>query len=145
LEEDVIARRTILAALALGLAVAVSPSFVLAQAPPPATQGSQGVKRTILQKMDVPGTNLETIVAVVEIAANFKAGRHTHPGDVTGYVTQGEFFMAFDGQPQKVLKPGESILVPNGTVHDEGTGEKPAKLIAVYVVEKGKPIASPVK
>jgi quercetin dioxygenase-like cupin family protein len=95
--------------------------------------------------MDVPGTNFETIVAVVEIAPNFKAGRHTHPGDVTGYVSEGEFWMTFDGQPEKVLKPGESILVPNGTVHDEGTGEKPAKLIAVYVVEKGKPIASAVK
>ena len=135
-----VARRYTLIALTLGFAVALGLSAVLAQAPPPATQGAQGVKRTILQKMDVPGTNLETIVAVVEIAANFKAG-----GDVTGYVSEGEFSMTFDGQPEKVLKPGESILVPNGTVHDEGTGDKPAKLIAVYVVEKGKPIASPVK
>ena len=140
-----IARRNTLAALSFGFAVAVGLSVAIAQAPPPATQGSQGVKRTILQKMDVPGTNMEAIVAVVEIAANFRAGRHTHPGDVTGYVSEGEFLMAFDGQPEKVLKPGESIHVPNGTVHDEGTGDKPAKLIAVYVVEKGKPIASPVK
>ena len=140
-----VARRHILIALTLCFAVALGLSTVLAQTPTPATQGAQGVKRTILQKMDVPGTNLETIVAVVEIAANFKAGRHTHPGDVTGYVSEGEFSMTFDGQPEKVLKPGESILVPNGTVHDEGTGDKPAKLIAVYVVEKGKPLASPVK
>ena len=140
-----IARRKTLAALSFGFAVAVSLSVAIAQTPPPVTQGTQGVKRTILQKMDVPGTNMETIVAVVEIAAHFKAGRHTHPGDVTGYVSEGEFVMAFDGQPEKVLKPGESILVPNGTVHDEGTGDTPAKLIAVYVVEKGKPIASSVK
>ena len=140
-----IARRKTLAALSFGFAVAVSLSVAIAQAPPPVTQGTQGVKRTILQKMDVPGTNMETIVAVVEIVANFKAGRHTHPGDVTGYVSDGEFRMAFDGQPEKVLKSGESILVPNGTVHDEGTGDKPAKLIAVYLVEKGKPLASPVK
>ena len=135
----------ILTALALASLVALDPSAVVAQSAPPVTQGGQGVKRTILQKMDVPGTNFETIVAVVEIAANFKAGRHTHPGDVTGYVSEGEFSMTFDGQAEKVLKPGEAILVPNGTVHDEGTGDKPTKLIAVYVVEKGKPIASAVK
>ena len=95
--------------------------------------------------MDVPGTNLETIVAVVEIAANFKAGRHTHPGNVTGYVSEGEFFVTIDGQSEKKLTVGESIALLNGAVHDEGTRDKPTKLFAVYVVEKGKPLASPVK
>ena len=112
--------------------------------PPAITQGTQGIKRTILQRHDVPGTNLETIVALVEVAANFNAGRHTHPGNVTGVVTEGEFWMTFDGQPKKMLKAGESILVPPGTVHDEGTSDKPAKLVAVYVLEKGKPLAAPV-
>ena len=40
------------------------------------------VKRTILQRADVPGTNLEIIYATVEIAAGVKAGRHSHPGTV---------------------------------------------------------------
>ena len=139
------AQGKMLAAFSLGLAAAVGLSVALAQAPAPATQATQGIKRTILQKMDVPGTNMETIVAAVEIAANFKAGRHTHPGDVTGYVSEGEFSITFDGQSEKLLKAGDSILVPNGTVHDEGTRDKSAKLIAVYVVEKGKPLAAPVK
>ena len=101
------ARPHMLGPVALGLAVALGLSAAVAQAPAPATQGTQGVKRTILQKMDVPGTNMETIVAVVEIAANFKAGRHTHPGDVTGYVSEGEFSMTFDSQTRD-LKAGES-------------------------------------
>ena len=112
--------------------------------PPAITQGTQGIKRTILQRHDVPGTNLETIVALLEVAANFKAGRHNHPGNVTGYVMEGEFFITLDGQPEKALKAGESVLVPNATVHDEGTKDKPARIIAVYVVEKGKPLATPV-
>jgi quercetin dioxygenase-like cupin family protein len=90
------------------------------------TQATQGIKRTIVQKMDLPGTNLETIVAVVEIAANFKAGRHTHPGNVIGYVAEGEFFIAIDGQSEKQLNVGESIAVLNSAVHDEGTRDKPA-------------------
>ena len=131
-------------------AVATFTSATAQQAPAPAatppaiTQGTQGIKRTILQKHDVPGTNLETIVALVEVAANFKAGRHSHPGNVTGYVMEGEFFMTLDGQPEKMLKAGDSLLVPDATIHDEGTKDKPARIIAVYVVEKGKPLASPV-
>jgi hypothetical protein len=36
--------------------------------------------------------------------------------------------------------------VPNGAIHTEGAvGAKPAKLIAVYVVEKGKPLVQPAK
>ena len=52
--------------------------------------------------------------------------------------------MQFDGEPEKLLKAGNSLLVPAGTVHDEGTKDKPAKLLAVYVVEKGKPLVAPV-
>src|SRR5262249_59426342 len=57
------------------------------------------VKRTILQKSDVPGTNLELIYATVEIAAGFKAGRHFHPGVAMALVVEGEFWFQLDGQP----------------------------------------------
>ena len=60
------------------------------------------VKRTILQRTDVPGTNLEMIYATVEIAPGFKAGRHFHPGVVMAQVTEGEFWFAPDGQPEKI-------------------------------------------
>ena len=130
------ARNMIVAPLALVFAVALGLTIVMAQTP---------IKRTIVQKTDVPGTNLEVIVAVVDIEPNFKSGRHTHPGNVVGYVSEGEFFITLDGQSEKQLKVGKLILVPDGAVHDEGTRDKPTKLFAVYVVEKGKPLASPFK
>jgi hypothetical protein len=52
--------------------------------------------------------------------------------------------MLIDGRPPQALKPGESLEVPSGVVHDERTGDKPAKLLAVFTVEKGKPLATPV-
>ena len=102
------------------------------------------VKRTVLQKTDVPGTNLEMIFATVEIAPGFKAGRHFHPGVVMAHVVEGEFWIHFDGQPEKVVRAGEALTVPDRAVHNEGAqGQAPAKLTAVYVLEKGKPLASP--
>jgi hypothetical protein len=36
--------------------------------------------------------------------------------------------------------------VPNRAVHNEGAvGDKPAKLIAVYMVDKNEPLVTPVK
>lgn len=101
------------------------------------------VKRTILQRADVPGTNLEMIYATVEIAPGFKAGRHFHPGVVMAQVVEGEFWLAPDGQPEKVFKAGEALTVPDRAIHNEGATDKGVKLSAVYVVEKGKPLASP--
>ena len=101
------------------------------------------VKRTILQKADVPGTNLEVIYATVEIAPSFKAGRHSHPGVVMAQVVEGEFWFAPDSQPEKVFKAGEALTVPDRAIHNEGATDKGVKLNAVYVVEKGKPLASP--
>jgi len=103
------------------------------------------VKRTILQKADVPGTNLEVIYATVEIAPGFKAGRHSHPGVVMAHVVEGEFWFAPDGQPDKVFKVGEPLTVPDRAIHNEGATDKGVKLSAVYVVEKGQPLASPAK
>jgi quercetin dioxygenase-like cupin family protein len=101
------------------------------------------IKRTPLQKFDVPGTNYETVIGLAEIAPNANIGRHPHPGMESGYVLVGDFVLLVEGQPDKPLKAGESYQVPAGAAHDGKAGEKGGKVIATYVVEKGKPLASP--
>jgi quercetin dioxygenase-like cupin family protein len=104
------------------------------------------IKRTPIGKTEVPGGQYEVISATVEIAAGFKAGRHFHPGVVQVTMLDGEFWLALDGQPEKSYKAGESFEVPMKAIHNEGAlGDKPAKLIAIYVVEKGQPLVNPVK
>jgi quercetin dioxygenase-like cupin family protein len=103
----------------------------------------QPIKRTPLQKFDVPNTNYETVIGIAEIAPNVNVGRHTHPGPESGYLLEGEFTLLVDGQPPLVVKAGDSYKVPPGAIHDARSGDKGAKVIATYVVEKGKPLASP--
>ena len=104
------------------------------------------VTRTPIGKVEVPGSNYEVITAMVTLQPGFKAGRHTHPGTVQAQVLEGEFMIQLDGEPEKTFKAGQSLEVPNAAIHNEGAvGSVPAKLIAVYVVEKGKPLVSPVK
>lgn len=113
--------------------------------PPAAATQASNIKRIPLQKFDVPGTQYETVIGIAEIAPNAMIGRHTHPGPESGYMLEGEMVLMIDGQPDKTIKAGESYQVPSGAVHDGKSGPKGAKVIATYVVEKGKPLASPAK
>ena len=114
-----------------------------AQQLPAATQQTATIKRIPLQKFDVPGTNYETVIGIAEIVPNVNIGRHTHPGPESGYMVQGEMMLFIDGQPERTVKIGESYQVPSGAIHDARSGPQGAKVIATYVVEKGKPLASP--
>ena len=119
--------------LILGLTAAV-----LAFAGPAA---AQGIKRTPLQDVKYPsGHHIVTVIA--EIAPNTLAGRHTHPGVDTGYVIDGEATLIVEGKPDQTLKVGDSYAIPAGVPHDVKTGDKPFKIMAVYVVEEGKPVAT---
>ncbi len=102
-----------------------------------------GIKRTPLQKTEFPDGYL-TITGIAEVPAGGSAGRHTHPGLETGYVLDGEADLIVEGKPTQHLKPGDSYSIPAGAVHDvKVTGDKPVKLLGIYVVDKTKPLATP--
>ncbi len=130
--------------LSIGLG-SVSAPRAQQPAPPAITQGAQNIKRTPLQKFDVPGTTYETVIGIAEIAPSVNVGRHTHFGVESGYLIDGEATLLVDGQPPKELKTGDSYVIPAGAIHDAKSGPKGAKVIATYVVEKGKPFATPAK
>jgi len=97
-----------------------------------------------LLKADVSVPGREAVVARVEVAPGARAGRHTHPGDEISYVLEGQAELLIDGQPPRIVKAGESFVIPAGVVHDaHNAGDTPTKLVGVYVVEKGKPLATP--
>jgi quercetin dioxygenase-like cupin family protein len=102
------------------------------------------VKRTPLGKVEVPGSNYEVVFGITELAAGFKSGRHSHPGQVMAYVVEGEFWYLVDGQPERIYKVGEALQLPDSAIHNEGAaGSGPVKVMAVFVVEKGKPLVKP--
>jgi len=132
--------------IVLGLSVAaLAGGVALAQdkmAPAPAAPASN-IKRTPLQKVENFPTGYNIVTVVAEIAPNTFAGRHTHPGVDTGYVLEGEGVFSMEGQSDRTLKPGDSYAVPAGVPHDVKAGPNGFKLMAVYVVEKDKPVSSP--
>jgi len=104
------------------------------------------IRRTVIQKADVSVPGREAVVAKVELDEGVAAGRHSHPGDEISYVLEGEGELLIDGEDPRRVKAGESFVIPAGTVHDAvNTGKGTMKLVGVFVVDKGKPLASPAK
>ena len=127
--------------IAAALLLAACSSIISTPTPPPAS----GIQRTILQRTDLEGGR-EAILGLAVIAPGVAAGKHTHPGVETGYVIEGTASLEIEGQEPKIIRAGDSYLIPAGKVHDAKTvGSSPVKVLATYIVEKGKPVATPVK
>jgi quercetin dioxygenase-like cupin family protein len=117
-------------------ALVASASIIFAQNP--------GLTRTIVTKADVSVPNREAVIARVEVAPGGVAGWHTHPGDEISYVSEGEATLMIAGEPPRKVAAGEGFVIPAGVVHNaKNDGATAVKLVGVYVVEKGKPLASP--
>ena len=79
-----------------------------------------------------------------EIAAGVAVGRHTHPGIESAYVLEGGFELPIQGMETRMLKAGDAFQVPPNTPHAGGkAGTAKTRVLITYVVEKGKPLASP--
>jgi quercetin dioxygenase-like cupin family protein len=103
-----------------------------------------GFTRKMMQDHEVSATNRHAVQVVAEFVPGGAAGKHTHPGEELGYILEGTLLLEIAGQPPRTLKAGDVFFIPAGTVHDgKNIGTGPAKVLATYVVEKGKPVASP--
>ena len=112
----------------------------------PAAAQAGGIKRSPVLKADVANPANEAVVMRVELDPGVTAGRHTHPGDEISYVLEGEGELLIEGEAPRRVKAGEAFVIPAGKVHDaRNAGSVTMRLVGVYVVEKGKPLAAPAK
>jgi quercetin dioxygenase-like cupin family protein len=65
---------------------------------------------------------------------------HRHPGDQWAAVQEGEITFTAKGQPPRVLKVGDSVYIPRGTIHrNQNLTDKPARSIELVILDKDKP------
>ena len=110
-----------------------------------AQQTPQGpLKRATLQTGEFP-PSYETVMIIAEMEPGKCSGWHTHPGLESSYFLEGEVLIHFAGRPDAVVKAGQPVLIAPGLPHNDcNVSGKPFRALAHYIVEKGKPLASPV-
>jgi len=101
------------------------------------------VKRNILLKQDMTIPGREAIMALVELPPGSAEGRHTHSAELYGYVLEGTTSLEIEGKPTTTLKAGDTFSIAPGQIHEASNkGSEMAKLVAVFVAEKGKPLTA---
>jgi quercetin dioxygenase-like cupin family protein len=119
-------------------------AIVLSAATAQAQQG--GIGRVDLQRHDLSTPGREAVQVRVDFEPGAAFGNHTHPGEEIIYVLEGALEYVIEGKPPMTLHAGEVLFIPAGTVHAaKNVGSGPAKELATYVLEKGKPPLTLVK
>src|SRR5882724_656021 len=76
-----------------------------------------GTRRIDLQRHDLSAPGREVIQARVEIDPGVASSRHSHPGEEIIYVLEGVLEYQLDGKPPVMLKAGDVLFIPAGTIH----------------------------
>ncbi|TDW48787.1 quercetin dioxygenase-like cupin family protein [Flavobacterium sp. 270] len=97
------------------------------------------IKRTDLQQHDLSIPGKEAVQATIDFGPHTAFGKHYHPGEEIIYVLKGAIEYEVEGSAPVMLKAGDVLFIPAGTVHaaKNNTNENAVEL-ATYVVEKGK-------
>lgn len=104
------------------------------------------IKRNVVLKQDMSLPDREAVMAFVELPAGSAEGKHTHFAEVYAFVQEGTISLDLEGQPTVTLKAGDVFHIPPGKIHEaKNNGSVTAKLAAVFIAEKGKPLTTPAK
>ena len=106
-------------------------------------QAQPGFTRKVLQKTEYPGDKYVCVLMEIDIDANALVARHTHPGVESSYIVSGGSTLSVKGQPDRILKAGDGFQIPPETPHSVRNGPEKSRIVATFVVEKDKPLASP--
>lgn len=102
-------------------------------------QTKSGISRTELQRHDMSTPGTEVVQAHIDFEPGTAFGNHNHPGEEIIYVLEGELEYIVEGKPTVILKAGEVLFIPAGTIHSaKNVGKTKASELATYIVEKGK-------
>lgn len=115
------------------LAILAAPSAGLA--------AEKAVKMVHKQPLPEPFSGWEARYVEVRFPGGLASVAHRHPGFLLGYVVEGEFRFAINGEPPRVLRAGEAFYEPPGanhTIGESASPARPARILAIIVAPVGK-------
>ena len=133
-------RRTVLT-LAVVAAVGMVASTASAQTSPTGPAYSKRFFTTLLEKDPTRDVQMQMQLHLPNRQGN---GFHTHNGDQWQVVIEGEITFTVKGQEPRVLKVGDFVYIPRGTIHrNENKSNAPTRTIELLIKDKDKPQNNP--
>lgn len=98
---------------------------------------------TILQRSTIAESSHEAVAAVNLLRPGASTPRHSHPGVMVGFVSEGKVTIQQDGQPPATFIAGQSFIIPAGVAHRSSNSSKvAARMFVTFVVDKTQPFAA---
>jgi quercetin dioxygenase-like cupin family protein len=127
--------------IGLAMIVALASAIVVLAT---SSQAQVGLERKMLLRQDLSIPGYEILLAQVTLAVGAREGKHRHAGTLVGHIIEGELTLELEGQPTKIVRTGESVLIEARQVHEGiNKGAVPIKALVTFVVEKGEPLSTP--
>lgn len=125
---------------------AYSLALVIAALLPTAAHAqANAVHRAPLQEQAYPSPGYHSVTTKTTVDQGGTVLPHTHPGVEMSYILEGQGVLKIQGQADRTLSSGDSFSIPAATVHSlSNTGQGAMTIITTYVLEKDKPLATPV-
>lgn len=99
------------------------------------------IKRTELLRYDLSIKGREAVQVRIDFDPGTAFGKHNHPGEEVIYVLEGELEYQVENNTPVILKAGDVLFIPAGTIHSaKNTGKVKGVELATYIVEKDKPL-----
>ena len=94
-----------------------------------------------LARGDLTAKDMDIIVNLFEVPPGATVAKHTHPGEEIVYVIDGGTLREPD-ETLVTFEAGSALIYARGVPHAGVTvvGDKPLKMLNVFVVDKGKPL-----
>jgi quercetin dioxygenase-like cupin family protein len=92
------------------------------------------------------GKRLEATILEVTYPPGGANPAHRHPCPVIGYVLEGAVRMQVKGQPERIVKPGETFLETPSDVHlvsANASQDAPARFLAYFLCDRVTPLSVP--
>ena len=111
-----------------------------------ATGGGRPLQR---QPLPAPFTGMDAAFAQITIQPDAAPSRlHKHSGFVLGYVIEGDFLFAINGERPRVVHAGEIFYEPPGVTHTifaSAKPDQPVRLLANVVGPQDAAVSIPVR
>jgi quercetin dioxygenase-like cupin family protein len=112
---------------------------------PPSQSGPAYSKRFFTTALEKDPSRVVQMQMQLHLPNRPGNGFHTHNGDQWEAVIEGEITYTVKGQPPQVLKVGDSVYIPRGTIHrNENKSNAPARTVELLIMDKDKPQNNPV-
>jgi quercetin dioxygenase-like cupin family protein len=130
--------KLIVSAIVAATGMVATPAWSQAPQAPPQAPGFQASRyfEMPLEKDPSRQVRMQSVVLPAGSGNQF----HRHPGDQWWAVQEGEVTFTIKGQEPRLMKAGDWVYVPRGTVHrNQNLSGRPARSIELNITDKDKP------